>query len=123
MTIGMDWLEKYKLILNCFDKTFTYVIEDKIVRKVNGFSKHVSLRQRSSLQLRKCFRKGCKLYGVKVANLLLNENPTSVRGHPVFNEFMDVFPEEIHGLPPQREIDFSIESYLDLIQHPKYLIK
>ena len=44
MIIGMDWLEKYKVILNCFDKTFTYVAEDKIFRKVNGFSTPVSLR-------------------------------------------------------------------------------
>ena len=49
MIIGMDWLERPKVVLNCFDKTFTYVAEDKIVRKVNGFSKPVSLRQVSSL--------------------------------------------------------------------------
>ena len=28
----------------------------------------------------------------------------------MLNEFMDVFSEEIPGLPPQREIDFSIET-------------
>ena len=28
MIIGMDWLEKYKVVLNCFDKTFTYVAKD-----------------------------------------------------------------------------------------------
>ena len=39
MIIGMDWLEKYKLIFNYFYKTFTYVVEDLIVRKVEGFSK------------------------------------------------------------------------------------
>jgi len=27
----------------------------------------------------------------------------------VVKEFLDVFPEEIHGLPPKREIDFEIE--------------
>ena len=45
MIIGMDWLAKYKVILNCFDTTFTYVVEDLIVRKVEGVSKSVSLRQ------------------------------------------------------------------------------
>ena len=39
MIIGMDWLAKYKVILKCFDKTFTYVVEDIIVRKVEGVSK------------------------------------------------------------------------------------
>ena len=31
------------------------------------------------------------------------------RDHPMLNEFMDVFLEEILGLPPPLEIDFSIE--------------
>ena len=44
MIIGMDLLEKYKVVLNCINKTFTYVAKDKIVRNVHGFTKHVSLR-------------------------------------------------------------------------------
>ena len=28
---------------------------------------------------------------------------------PVLNEFTDAFPEEILGLPPRRELDFTIE--------------
>ena len=96
-------------MLNCFDKTFTYVVEDKIVRKVNGFSKHVSLKRIYALQLRKCLRKGSKIYGVNIVDLLLSENPTSIRDHPILSEFMDVFSEEIPGLPPPQEIDFSIE--------------
>ena len=39
MIIGMDWLAKYKVILNFFDKTFAYVVEDLIVRKVEGVIK------------------------------------------------------------------------------------
>ena len=32
-----------------------------------------------------------------------------VKDHTLLSKFRDVFPEEILGLPPQREIDFSIE--------------
>ena len=53
-------------------------------------------------------RKGCKLYGVKIAKLLLNENPTSIRDHPALSEFMEVFPKEIPGLLVSQEIYFSI---------------
>ena len=31
MIIGMEWLAKYKVILKCLDKTFTYVAEDQII--------------------------------------------------------------------------------------------
>ena len=91
MIIGMEWLEKYTIVLNWFDKTFIYVAEDKNFRKVNGFSKPVSLRKIYSLQLRKCLRKGYKLYDIKIVDVLLNENQTSVRDHPVLSEFMDAF--------------------------------
>ena len=101
MNIGMDWLEKYKVVLNCFDKTFTYVVKDKIVRKVNGFSKLVSLSKISTLQLKQFLREGCKLYVVKVTDLPLTENLTSVRDHLVLNEFMDVLPKNMPELPPQ----------------------
>ena len=42
MIIDLDRLEKHKEIIDCFDKTFTYVADDKIVRKVRGFSKPIS---------------------------------------------------------------------------------
>ena len=100
MIIGMDWLEKYNVLLNCFDKTFTYVGKDKIVRKVNGFSKPISLRKIYALKLRKCLSKGSNIYGVNIADILLNENLKSIRDHPVLSEFMDVFPEEIPQILP-----------------------
>ena len=109
MIIGMDWLERNKLVLNCFTKTFTYIAEDQILRTIKGILKTVSVRQISTMQLNKCIRKICRIDGVRVADLLLNENQTSLNEHPILCEFPDVFQEEIPGLPPQREIDFSIE--------------
>ncbi|CAB4289738.1 unnamed protein product [Prunus armeniaca] len=32
---------------------------------------------------------------------------------PVVKEFSNVFPEDLHGLPPEREVEFAIEIYLD----------
>ena len=64
------------------------------------------------MQLKKCLRKGCKLYPIRVLDLLLNENGTPLKQHSVLDEFPVVFPKEIPGLPPQREIEFSIELLL-----------
>ena len=107
--IGIDWLKRYQVILNCFDKTFTYVAEDQTVRKVKCTSKLVSLRHIIAMQLKKCMKKGCKLYVVWVTDWLLNENPTHVRDHLILSEFMDVFIEEIPWLPHQQEIYLSID--------------
>ena len=102
--IGMSWLAKYKVILNCFDKTFTYVAEDLIVRNVEGVSNPISSRKISSIQLKKCMGKGCNLYMVQITDVLLNKGQTHVKDNPVLREFMDIFSEEIPRLPPPQEI-------------------
>ena len=112
MIICMDWLEKYKVIFNFFDKTFTYVDEDQIFRKVEGVIKPVSLRKIFSMQFKRFRRKACKMYAVRVIDLIPSEGQTQVKDHPILSKFRVVFLEEISELPPQREIDFFIETVL-----------
>ena len=109
MIIGMDWLERNKVVLNYLSNTFTYIVEDQMLRTVKCILKLASVRQISAMELKKCIKKGCNLYVVRVADLLLNENLTPLKQHRVLDEFPNVFLEEIPGLPPQQEIEFSIE--------------
>ena len=39
----------------------------------------------------------------------IREKEKTIDNIPIVCEFEDVFPEELPGLPPQREIDFEIE--------------
>ena len=48
------------------------------------------------------------MYAVKVLKSVENEKP-SLEDHPILREYKDIFPEEVSGLPPRRDIDFSIE--------------
>jgi hypothetical protein len=72
-----------------------------------GRNQGVSLRFISSLQLRKSMRKGCKLYSI----LALNEKGVveGLEHLPVVKEFADVFPKELPGMPPERELEFTID--------------
>jgi hypothetical protein len=72
-----------------------------------GRNQGVSLRFVSSLQLRKSMRKGCKLYAIPA----LNEKGVAegLEHLPVVKEFADVFPEELPGMPPERELEFTID--------------
>jgi hypothetical protein len=54
------------------------------------------------------FRKVCPLYAIQVLNFVKNDK-TSLEDHPILREYKYVFPEEVLGLPPRRDIDFSIE--------------
>jgi hypothetical protein len=60
--IGMDWLDKPHAFLDCHNKTFTCLDEEGKQSTVKGVPRPISIRDISSLQLKRCFRKGCQLY-------------------------------------------------------------
>jgi hypothetical protein len=58
--------------------------------------------------MRKYYRKGCPLYAIQVLKTIEGDKP-SPDDHPILRKYRDVFLEEVPGLPPRRDIDFSIE--------------
>ena len=74
-----------------------------IVGQDQGFS----LRYIISLQLWKSMRKGCKIYEI----LLLTEKVIAegLEHLHVLRELADVFPKELPGIPPERELEFTID--------------
>ena len=61
--IGMDWLEKHIVVLNCFEKTFTCLDEKWETIIVKRIPRKVSVRQILSLQMKKFVCKGCQVFG------------------------------------------------------------
>jgi hypothetical protein len=88
--LGMDWLSKHKVLIDCAEKfvklttlegkEMEFVVEPVVT--VKGVANHTKVNQLDASQ------------GSEV---------------PVVNEFPDVFPEELPGMPPDREIEFVIE--------------
>ena len=109
--IGMDWLEQNRVVLNCFDKTFTCINNDGKTVSLKGIPRKTLVRKISALQLKRAARKGCKAYAVTVTNEenLNNIDNLKLEDIIVLKEYADVFLEEITGLPPKRELDFTIE--------------
>jgi hypothetical protein len=58
--------------------------------------------------MKKYYRKGCPLYAIQVLESVEDDRP-SLEDHPILREYRYVFLEEVSGLPPRRDIDFSIE--------------
>ena len=58
--------------------------------------------------MKKFCRRGFQLYAAHILEEIENETLRLEYFH-VLQEFMDVFPDEIPGLPPKRDIDFTIE--------------
>ncbi|KAA3466717.1 Gag-Pol polyprotein [Gossypium australe] len=61
----------------------------------------------SSMSAQKCVRKDCEAYLTYVLDSKVSESKT--KSILVVCEYPDVFPEELLGLPPIREVEFAIE--------------
>jgi hypothetical protein len=105
--LGMDWLGKHHATMDCYNKIVTFnVIEGKKV-EYKGERKVILGSIISVMTVRKLLRKGCQAY---LAYVVDNEKQDKeLRDIPIVGEYPDVFPEELSGLPPRREIEFSIE--------------
>ena len=58
------------------------------------------------MKVKRCLRQGCQLYVVEVVN---ERKGPSLDQYPILSEFKDVFRNELPRLPPERELDFTIE--------------
>jgi hypothetical protein len=60
--IGMDWLEKNHVVLDCHNKTFTCLDEEGKQSTLKGVPRPIYIREILALHIKRCFRKGCQLY-------------------------------------------------------------
>ena len=72
-------------------------------RVVRGIPKVISIRKVSAMQLKKFCRKGFQLYAAYILEETRDET-SRLEDYQVLQEFRDVFPDEILGLPPKWDI-------------------
>eukprot|EP00253_Pinus_taeda_P016502 PITA_16502 len=107
--IGMDWLEKNWSLVDCKTKIIYYRDQQGNIKEMQGIRRPMQVWPITANQLVKCVQKGCQVYAIQVGFANSKDKTTSLNNIPVIQEFADVFPEEIPGLPPRRDIDFTIE--------------
>ena len=61
----------------------------------------------TAMKAKRLLSKGCQGYLAHV--VLTEETTTSVEDVGVVRHFLDVFPEDLPGLPPDREVEFTID--------------
>lgn len=59
------------------------------------------------IQAKRLLQQGCQTYLAQVVDT--EKSAPKLEEIPVVNEFEDVYPEDLHGLPPNREIGFTID--------------
>jgi hypothetical protein len=107
-------LASHKTKLDCYNKTLECENEEGRKVTLQGIKNIVLVRQISTLQVKKYCNKGCPLSTIQVLEYV-EDNKPSLEDHPILREYRDVLPEEVPGLPPRRDIDFSIELALGAV--------
>jgi hypothetical protein len=64
LIIGMDWLESHRVMVDCFTKRVLCVDNEGRSVEIHGVWRKVSLRFISTMKVKHCMRKGCRLYVV-----------------------------------------------------------
>ena len=105
--IGIDMLTKYRATVDCFHKIVRFRPDMAEEWKFYGKGSRSRIPLVSVLSMTRLLQKGAEGFLVYSVDLL--KSSPSLADFPVVREFADVFPDEIPGLPPVREIDFSIE--------------
>ncbi|GJT92918.1 putative nucleotidyltransferase, ribonuclease H [Tanacetum coccineum] len=112
--IGMDWLSKYHAVIVCVEKIVSIPFGDEIliVRGDGSSNKHgTRLNIISCTKAQEYLTKGCHVF---LANITATKDEDKSKEKrledvPVVQEFPEVFPEDLPGIPPTRQVEFRID--------------
>jgi hypothetical protein len=105
--LGMDWLSLQHAWVDCFKKRVIFCRPNQPELYFEGERKVKPLQIVSSIQAKRMLRRGAVGYLAYVIDTEASE--VKSENIPVVREFPDVFPKELPGLPPDREVEFSID--------------
>ncbi|KAA3473615.1 DNA/RNA polymerases superfamily protein [Gossypium australe] len=107
VNLGMDWLTQHDAVMNCKRKYILLKCQNGELLHVESDKLDGLFNVISAISAQKYIRKGYDAYLAYVLDTKVSESKT--QSAPVVCELSDVFPKELLGLPPVREVEFSID--------------
>ncbi|GJT69008.1 putative reverse transcriptase domain-containing protein [Tanacetum coccineum] len=112
--IGMDWLAKYQAIIVCAEKIvrIPWGNETLIVHGDESNQGHEArLHIISYSKTQEYMLKGCPVFLAHVTTNEVEDKSEKKRLEdvPIVQDFPKVFPEDLPGLPPTRQVEFQID--------------
>ncbi|GJR41768.1 putative reverse transcriptase domain-containing protein [Tanacetum coccineum] len=109
----MDWMAEHRAEVVCYEKYIRvpYGNDMLIIQgERSGVKNESRLELISSIKTQGYIDKGCQVFLVQ----MIKKEETVASGKriedvPVVRDFSEVFPEELPGLPPTRQVEFHIE--------------
>ncbi|GKA22978.1 putative reverse transcriptase domain-containing protein [Tanacetum coccineum] len=106
----MDWMAKHRAEVVCNEKyiRIPYGNDMLIIQgERSGVKNESRLEVISSIRTQKYIDHGCQVFLIQ---MMKEEKPERrIKDVPVVRDFSEVFPEDLPGLPPTRQVEFHIE--------------
>ncbi|GJR98740.1 putative reverse transcriptase domain-containing protein [Tanacetum coccineum] len=106
VVIGMDWLSKYRAKILCDEKVVHIPIDGETLI-IRGDRSKTRLNLISCIKTERYISRGCQVFMIQVMEKKSDEK--KLEDIPVVKEFPDVFPEDLPGIPPVRQVEFQID--------------
>ncbi|XP_078148594.1 uncharacterized protein LOC144544050 [Carex rostrata] len=105
--LGIDWLTRHVATIECLRHTVKFALPSgsNCTLRCRGVKEVVPYI--SAIEARNLVESGCTAYLVMI--MCADTEVSEIANISVVSEFVDVFPEEIPGLPPAREVEFKID--------------
>ncbi|XP_074277888.1 uncharacterized protein LOC141601500 [Silene latifolia] len=103
----MDWLGMYEAKIDFRQKRVCLKGPKEFKVSYRRFVVKPKMKLIAVMTLKSCLRKKCPIILCHVRDMLVEESLAC--DIPVVGEFGDIFPDKIPGLPPKRDIDFSVK--------------
>ncbi|XP_076904640.1 uncharacterized protein LOC143560156 [Bidens hawaiensis] len=116
--VEMDWLAKNTTEIICDKKLIKIPLFDDKTLVIWGDKPRETPNVTSCSKASQCVR---KRYVTYLAYVLKVEKERRIEDVPIVSEYSDVFPEELPGLPPHRQLEFRIDLLLGVVPVSKAL--
>nr|GFA93328.1 putative reverse transcriptase domain-containing protein [Tanacetum cinerariifolium] len=111
--IGMDSLVKYHAVIVCDEKLVHVPFGDEKIfhgdERNNGHESRLNII--SCTKIQRYFLKGCPMFLTHVTTKEVEDKSKEKRleNVPIIQDFLEVFPEDLSGIPPTRQVEFQID--------------
>ncbi|XP_042423270.1 uncharacterized protein LOC122010867 [Zingiber officinale] len=105
--LGMDWLAMNHATVDCRARVVTFRPPGLPSWSFIGTGGD-GISVISAMQARRLLSQGCQGYLLSMVKADTDALPR-LSDVPIVREFLDVFPDELPGLPPKRQVEFTIE--------------
>ena len=107
IVLGMDLLSRHRATLDCYKKEVRLDRHEEPGVIFRGIRRDIAPSLINAMTASKMLRKGCQGYLAFVLDR--RQEGTRLEDIPIVKEFPNVFPDDISGLPPDREVEFTID--------------